>query len=66
MEKTLDNPLTSRRSNKSILKVINPEYSLEGLMLKLNLQYFDYLMQTADSLEKTLKLEKIESRRRIG
>ena len=66
MEKTLDNPLTSRRSNKSILKVINPEYSLEGLMLKLNLQYFDYLMQTADSLEKTLKLEKIESSRRIG
>ena len=59
-------PWTARRSNKSILKEINPEYSLEGLMLKLKLQYFGYLMQRADSLEKTLMLEKIEGRRRRG
>ena len=52
--------------NKSILKEINPEYSLEGLMLKLNLQYFGNLMQRADSLEKTLMLGKIEGRRRRG
>ena len=55
---------TARRSNLSILKEISPEYSLEGLMLKLKLQYFDYLMQTADSLEKFLILGKIESKRR--
>ena len=55
---------TARRSNQSILKEISPEYSLEGLMLKLKLQYFAYLMQRTDSLEKTLMLEKIEGRRR--
>ena len=57
---------TARRSNQSILKEINPEYSLEGLMLKLKLQYFGYMMQRADSLEKTLMLGKTESRRRRG
>ena len=57
-------PWTARRSNQSILKEINPEYSLEGLMLKLKLQYFGNLMQRTDSLEKTLMLKKIESRRR--
>ena len=55
---------TARRSNLSILKEISPEYSLEGLMLKLKLQYFGHLMQRADSLEKTLMLGKIEGRRR--
>ena len=55
-----------RRSNQSILKEINPEYSLEGLMLKLKLQYFGYLMQRADSLGKTLMLGKTEGRRRRG
>ena len=59
-------PSTARRSNQSILKEINPEYSLEGLMLKLKLQYFDHLMQRTNSLEKTLLLGKIESRRRRG
>ena len=59
-------PWTSRRSNKSILKEISPEYSLEGLMLKLKLQYFGYLMRRADSLEKTLMLGKIKGRRRRG
>ena len=59
-------PWTARRSNQSILKEINLEYSLEGLMLKLKLQYFGHLMRKADSLEKTLKLGKIESRRRRG
>ena len=59
-------PWTARRSNQSILKEINPEYSLEGLMLKLNLQYFGHLMQRADSLEKTLMLGKTECRRRRG
>ena len=54
-------PLTVGRSNQSVLKEINPEYSLEGLMLKLKLQYFGLLMQTADSLEKTLMLGKAES-----
>ena len=54
----------ARRSNQSILKQINPEYSLEGLMLKLKLQYFVHLMQRADSLEKPLMLRKIEGRRR--
>ena len=58
-------PWTARRSNHSILKEINPEYSLEGLMLKLKLQYFGHLMQT-DSFEKTLMLGKIEGRRRRG
>ena len=62
-EKTLESPL-ARRSNQSILKEINPQYSLEGLMLKLKLQYFGYLMRRADSLEKTLMLGKIEGRRR--
>ena len=59
-------PWTVRRSNQSILKEISPEYSLEGLMLKLKLQYFDYLMQRTESLEKTLMLGKIECRRRRG
>ena len=59
-------PWTARGSNQSILKEINPEYSLEGLMLKLKLQYVSNLMQRADSLEKTLMLGKIESRRRRG
>ena len=59
-------PWTARRSNQSILREINPEYSLEGLMLKLKLQYFGHLMQTADSLEKSLMLGKIEGRRRRG
>ena len=59
-------PWTARRSNQSILKEISPEYSLEGLMLKLKLQYFGHLMQRADSLEKTLMLGKIEGRRRRG
>ena len=57
-------PWTVRRSNQSILKEISPEYSLEGLMLKLKLQYFGHLMQRTDSLEKTLMLGKIEGRRR--
>ena len=57
-------PCTARRSNQSILKEISPECSLEGLMLKLKLQYFGHLMQRADSLEKTPKLGKIEGRRR--
>ena len=56
----------ARRSNQSILKEINPEFSLQGLMLKLKLQYFAYPMQTASSLEKTLMLEKIEGRKRRG
>ena len=56
----------TRRSNQSILKEISPGCSLEGLMLKLNVQYFDHLMQRADSLEKALMLGKIESRRRMG
>ena len=59
-------PWTPGRSNQSILKEINPEYSLEGLMLKLKLQYFDQLLQRAYSLEKTLMLGKIEGRRRRG
>ena len=56
-------PWTSRRSNQSILKEINPEYSLEGLLLKLKLQYFGHLIRRANSLEKTLMIEKIEGRR---
>ena len=59
-------PWTARRSNQSILKEISPGCSLEGLMLKLKLQYFGHLMQRADSFEKTLMLEKIEGRRRRG
>ena len=59
-------PWTARRSNQSILKEISPEYSLEGLILKLKLQYFGHLMQRADSFEKTLILGKIEGRRRRG
>ena len=64
LEKTLRVPWTARRSNQSILREINPEYSLEGLMLKL--QYFGRLKRRADSLEKTLMLGKIEGRRRSG
>ena len=59
-------PWTARRSNQSILKGINPDYSLEGLILKLKLQYFGHLIRRTDSLEKTLMLEKIEGRRRRG
>ena len=59
-------PRTVRRSNQSILKEISPKYSSEGLMLKLKLQYFDHLMRRADSLEKTLKMGKIEGGRRRG
>ena len=59
-------PWTARRSNQSVLKEINPEYSLEGLMLKLKLQYFGHPMRRADSLEKTLMLGGIEGRRRRG
>ena len=59
-------PWTARRSNQSNLKEISPEYSLEGLMLKLKLQYFGHLMRRTDSLEKTLRLGKIEGRRRRG
>ena len=59
-------PWTAKRSNQSILKEINPEYSLEGLILKLKLQYFGHLMQRVDSLEKNLMLGKIEGRRRRG
>ena len=64
--KLLRVPWTARRSNQSILKEINPKYSLEGLMLKLKFQYFGHLMRRADSLEKTLMLGKIEGRRRRG
>ena len=66
LENTLESPLAARRSNQSILKEISPEYSLEGLMLKLKLQYFGHLMGRTDSLEKTLMLGKIEGRRRSG
>ena len=65
LEKTLESPLAARRSNQSILKEIRPGCSLEGLMLKLKLQYFGPLMRT-DSLEKTLMLGKIEGRRKRG
>ena len=64
LEKTLESLLDRKRSNQSILKEISPEYSLEGLMLKLKLQYFGHLMGRANSLEKTLMLGKIEGRRR--
>ena len=66
LEKTLETPWTARRSNKSILKEISPEYSLEGLMLKLKLQYFGHLMRRTDSLEKILMLGKIKGGRRRG
>ena len=66
LEKTFDSPLDSKEIQQSILKEISPEYSLEGLMLKLKLQYFVHLMQRTDSLEKTLILGKTEGRRRRG
>ena len=66
LEKTLESPLDCRRSNQSILKEISPGCSLEGMMLKLKIQYFGHLMQRADSFEKTLMLGKIEGRRRRG
>ena len=66
LEKTLGVPWTAKRSNQSILKEISPEYSLEGLMLKLKLQYFGHLMRRTDSLEKTVMLGKIEGGRRSG
>ena len=64
LEKTLESPWTARRFNQSILKEISPEYSLEGLMLKLKLQYFGHLMKRTDSLEKILMLGKTEGGRR--
>ena len=66
LEKTLGGPWTARKCNQSVLKEINSEYSLEGLMLKLKPQYFGHLMRRADRLEKTLMLEKIEGKRRRG
>ena len=66
LEKTLESPLDCRRSNQSILKEISPGCSLEGLMLKLKLQYFGHLMRRTDSLEKTLMLGKTEGGRRRG
>ena len=66
LEKTLESPLTARIANKSILKEISPKYSLEGLMLKLKLQYFGHVIWRADSFEKTLMLAKIEGRRKRG
>ena len=66
LEKTLESPLNCKEINQSILKEISPEYSLEGLMLKLKLQYFGHLMQRIDSLEKTLMVGKIEGGRRRG
>ena len=66
LEKTLESPLTARRSDQFILRVISPEYSLEGLMLKLKLQYFGHLMQSTDSFENTLMLGNIEGRKRRG
>ena len=66
LEKTLGSPLDCKGSIQSILKEISPEYSLEGLMLKLKLQYFSHLMRRADSFEKTLMLGKTEGRRRRG
>ena len=66
LEKTLESPWMARRSNQSILREINSEYSLEGLMLKLKLQYFEHLMRRADSLEKTLMLGKTEGKKRRG
>ena len=66
LDKTLESPLRARRSNQSTLKEISPEYSLEGLMLKLKLQYFGHVMQIIELLEKTLMLGGIRSRRRRG
>ena len=66
LERTLESPLDCRRSNQSILKKINQEYSLEGLMLKLKLQYFGHLMRRPDSSEKTLMLGKIQGKKRRG
>ena len=66
LEKTLESPLDSKEIHQSILREISPEYSLEGLMLKLKLQYFGHLTRRADSLEKTLILGKIEGRKRRG
>ena len=66
LEKTLESPLDCKESNQSILKEISPGCSLEGLILKLKLQYFGHLMQRADSFEKTLMLGKVEGRRRRG
>ena len=66
LEKILESPWTARKSNQSILKEVNPEYSLEGRMLKLKLQYSGHLLRRANSLEKTLMLGKIEGRRRRG
>ena len=66
VERILESPWTARTSNQSILKEISPEYSLEGLMLTLKLQYCDHLMRRTDSLEKTLMLGKIEGRSRRG
>ena len=66
LDKTLESPWIARRSNQSILKQINPEYSLEGLMLKLKLQYYGHMMLRTDSLEKTLMLGGIGGRRRRG
>ena len=66
LEKTLESPLDSKEIQPSIIKEISPEYSLEGLMLKLKLQYFGHLMQRANILEKTPMLGKTESRRRKG
>ena len=66
LEKTLESPLDCKESNQSILKELSPEYSLEGLMLKLKLQYFGHLMRRTDSLEKTLMLGKIEGKRIMG
>ena len=66
LEKTLESPLDCKRSNQSILKEISPEYSLEGRILNLKLQYSGHLMRKTDSLEKTLMLGRIEGRRRRG
>ena len=66
LEKTLESPLDSKEFQQAILKEINPEYSLEGLTMKLKLQYFGHLMRRADSLEKTLMLGRIGGRRRRG
>ena len=66
LEKILKVPWTARKSNQSILREINPEYALEGLMLKLKLQYFGHLMQTVNSLEKSVMLGKIEGGRKRG
>ena len=66
LEKTLESPLDCKEIKLSLLKEINPEYTLEGLILKLKLQYFGRLMQRTESLEKTLMLGKIEGRRRRG